>query len=226
MPMDPRAAAARAVGNVLGGQSLNRALPAALKKVGTRDRGLLQELCYGSLRHSPWLQAVLEQLLDKPLRAKDMDVQALLLCGLYQIEFMRTPEHAAVAATVDASKALRKNWARGLTNAVLRRFLRERDALVAELDEAASHSHPGWLYDKLASQWPQQLQQIVTANNQAPPMSLRVNELRGSRDDYLALLRGEGIEARPGKLSPQGITLDTPRDVLELPGFTHGRASV
>ena len=81
MALDVRAAAAEVIAEVLGGKSLNQALPPRLNKVSPRDRALLQQLSYGSLRHGPRLQALLEQLLDKPLRAKDRDVQALLLCG-------------------------------------------------------------------------------------------------------------------------------------------------
>ena len=126
MAMDTRAAAARVLGEVLAGKSLNQALPPALEKVAPRDRGLLQQLCYGSLRQAPRLSALLEQLLDKPLRDKDRDVQGLLMCGLYQLEDTRIPDHAAVSATVAATRALKKPWAKGLSNAILRRFIRER----------------------------------------------------------------------------------------------------
>ena len=110
MVTDTRAVAAQTLGEVLAGKSLNRLLPVALEQVAPRDRSLLQQLCYGTLRLQPQLQAVLTQLLNKPLRDKDSDVQGLLLCGLYQLEGMRIPDHAAVAATVGATKALKKNW--------------------------------------------------------------------------------------------------------------------
>ena len=126
MALDTRTAAAEVIGEVLAGKSLNQVLTPRLLKVAERDRGLLQQLCYGSLRQAPRLQALLEQLLDKPLRDKDRDVQGLLICGLYQLESTRIPDHAAVAATVGAVRGLKKNWAKNMTNAVLRRFLRER----------------------------------------------------------------------------------------------------
>ncbi len=142
MAMDTRVAAARVLADVFDGRSLNRVLPPMLDKVSPRDRGLLQQLCYGTLRRAPRLEALLQQLLDKPLRDKDSDVQALLLCGLYQLEETRIPDHAAVSATVGATRGLKKNWAKGMTNAVLRRFLRERETLIAKLSPAARDCHP------------------------------------------------------------------------------------
>jgi 16S rRNA (cytosine967-C5)-methyltransferase len=226
MAFDVRAAAARVIGEVLAGNSLNQALPPMLGRVSERNRGLLQQLCYGTLRQGPRLQATLNQLLDKPLRDKDRDIQGLLLCGLYQLEGMRTPDHAAVAATVGATRALNKQWAKGMTNAVLRRYLREREQLNRALDDAARACHPTWLYHKLRQQWPHFAPTIIEANNQQPPMTLRVNGVRLSRDDYLRTLAKEGIDAQAGAVSPQAIQLSQPRDVLELPGFAAGEVSV
>jgi 16S rRNA (cytosine967-C5)-methyltransferase len=226
MSLDCRAAAARVLGEVIAGKSLNQVLPGTLETVEERDRGLLQQLCYGTLRQSPRLQALLSQLLDKPLRDKDRDIQGLMLCGLYQLESMRTPDHAAVSATVQATKSLKKAWARGLVNAVLRRYLRERETLATTLDEAAAACHPPWLYQELHRQWPQQADHIIAANNEQPPMTLRINSRRTDRDSYLARLALEGTDAKPGKLSPQAIYLDKPRDVHELPGFAEGDVSI
>ena len=197
MSLDVRAAAAGVIGEVLKGRSLNQALPEKIEKVSERDRGLLQQLSYGTLRQGPRLQAILEQLLEKPLRDKDRDVQGLLLCGLYQLDSTRVPDHAAVAATVSATRALKKHWAKGMTNAVLRRYLREREALTQALDQAAAASHPAWLFQKIVSQWPAAASTIIEANNQQPPMTLRINCSRGSRDDYLNELASQGIEAMP-----------------------------
>lgn len=226
MAFDVRAAAARVIGQVLAGNSLNQALPPMLDRVSERDRGLLQQLCYGTLRQEPRLQAILEQMLDKPLRDKDRDVQGLLLCGLYQLDGMRVPDHAAVATTVGATRVLKKPWAKGMTNAVLRRFLRERDQLTQALDSAANACHPAWLYHELLRQWPEAAAAVIAANNQQPPMTLRVNKRRLSQQDYLAILAEQGIEALPGGISAQAIQLSQPRDVLELPGFTAGDVSV
>ena len=225
-PVDVRATAALVLAEVMAGKSLNQALPTALEKVGERDRGLLQQLCYGTLRRGPRLQALLDMMLDKPLKEKDRDVQGLLLCGLYQLEGMRIPDHAAVSATVAATRALNKPWAKGMTNALLRRYQRESEQLSAALDEAATACHPPWLYRKLLRQWPEQAATLFAANNEQPPMTLRLNARRESREDYLQRLAGQGIDAHPGAYSPQAITLAQPRDVLQLPGFSEGLVSV
>ena len=226
MTLDVRAAAAGVIGDVLGGHSLNQALPSRLNRVSERDRGLLQQLCYGTLRQGPRLQAVLELLLEKPLRDKDRDLQGLLLCGLYQLDSTRVPDHAAVAATVGATRVLKKHWAKGMTNAVLRRYLREREQLTTTLDQAAAASHPPWLFQRIMEQWPAAAAAIVEANNQQPPMTLRVNDRRLSRQEYLAALQSQGIAATAGNLSPHAIKLAYPTDVWELPGFMEGEVSV
>ena len=226
MALDTRAAAARVLCQVLEGNSLNQALSPALEQVDPRDRGLLQQLCYGSLRQAPRLQAILKQLLDKPLRDKDLDIQGLLLCGLYQLEETRIPDHAAVSATVAATQALKKPWAKGLSNAVLRRFLRDRDALMEGLGESSRAAHPRWLYKALKREWPEQADAVIQCNNTQPPMTLRVNSAKTSREDYLQQLADAGIDARPGQLSSEAIYLASPMDVNDLPGFAQGWVSV
>src|SRR5687768_11193810 len=97
-----RGAAAQIISQILAAKgSLSSLLPAVLPKVADSDRPLLQELCFGTCRFYPQLQAYTECLLDKPLRAKDGDVQALLLLGLYQLLHTRIPDHAAIAETVE-----------------------------------------------------------------------------------------------------------------------------
>lgn len=226
MPLDARAAAARAVTGVLEGRSLTAALPPLLEQVTPRDRGLVQELAYGTLRHGPKLQGLARQLLSRPLKDRDRDVMALLLTGLYQLEHTRVPAHAAVDATVAATRALKKPWAKGLTNAVLRRFQREREGLLAALPAAAAASHPEWLYQALQRQWPGQAAGILTANNSPPPMTLRVNLDKTSRERYLELLAETGVVASAGPLSPAAVRLEQPCDVRQLPGFAGGLASV
>jgi 16S rRNA (cytosine967-C5)-methyltransferase len=226
MPIDTRAAAAHTIAQVMAGKSLNNVMPPMLDKVNTRDRGLLQQLCYGSLRHYPRLMGLLRPLLAKPLREKDNDVLALLLVGIYQLEETRVPSHAAVSATVAATRAMKKPWARGLTNGVLRNFQRQRDALIDQLDAAQACAHPQWLYQLLQQEWPEQAQSIIEANNQQPPMTLRVNQQKTSRDAYLLLLQEQEIESTACAISPQGIRLTQAVDVSQLPGFEEGLVSV
>lgn len=226
MTTSVRATAARVVAAILQGQSLNSALPDGLAAVAPTDRSLLQQLCYGTLRDAPRLQILLAQLLDKPLKARDLDIQGLLLVGLYQLEGSRVPDHAAVATSVEATRELHKPWARGLTNAVLRRFLRERHNLVTALDEQQASAHSEWLFKRLKRQWPHAYAGIIAANNHQPPMTLRVNAQRVSRAVYLERLADAGINARAGSLAPQAVYLETGTDVQTLPGFAGGDVSV
>lgn len=107
--MTPRLAAARALAAVLNGKaSLNGALPPQLERVDPRDRGLAQELAFGTARWEPRLALLAEQLLQKPFKAADADLYALLLTGLYQLLYTRIPAHAAIAETVDGATALKK----------------------------------------------------------------------------------------------------------------------
>ncbi len=227
--LDCRAAAARVVAEVaLEGRSLSDALPRWQERVPARDRPLLQELAYGTLRWHGRLQALLDRLLQRPFKRKDGDLEALLRVGLYQLLHTRIPDHAAVAATVAATAALGKGWARKLCNAVLRRFLREREALLAEADrdDAARLAHPPWLLEMLQAAYPDRWREIATAANERPPMTLRINRLRGDRDTYRKRLEAEGISARPGRFGPDALVLERPVDVARLPGFEAGEASV
>lgn len=225
MAGDCRAAAARVLARVAAGQSLNQALPEQLPSVAPRDTALLRELCYGTLRLWPRLEGLAGQLLDKPLRGKDRDVYALILLGLYQLGETRVPDHAAVASTVGATRSLGKGWARGLVNAVLRRYLRERDALEAALTGAAIAAHPPWLMKRLLREF-DQADALIAANNSRPPMTLRVNLSRIDREAYLQSLQEAGIAARPGTLADSALYLAEPVDVGLLPGWEAGLVSV
>ncbi|MCU1735546.1 MULTISPECIES: 16S rRNA (cytosine(967)-C(5))-methyltransferase RsmB [unclassified Pseudomonas] len=227
--MNPRLAAARALAAVLSGKaSLNSSLPAQLDKVEARDRGLTQDLAFGTARWQPRLSALAERLLQKPFKSADADVQALLLVGLYQLFYTRVPEHAAIGETVGCADKLKKPWAKGLLNAVLRRAQREGNDILAELerDPVVRTAHPRWLQKSLKAFWPEQWEAICAANNAHPPMILRVNRRHHSRDAYLELLRQAGIDAAPCQYSADGILLAAASDVRDLPGFAEGWISV
>lgn len=227
--MNPRLAAAQALAAVLQGRaSLGSSLPPLLERVEARDRGLVQELAFGTARWQPRLALLAEKLLQKPFKAADRDVEALLFVGLYQLFYTRVPAHAAIGETVGCSDKLKKPWAKGLLNAVLRRAQREGEALFAELerDPVSRTAHPRWLQKRLKADWPEQWEAICAANNLHPPLILRVNRRHGSRDAYLDKLRAAGLEAEPCAFSPDGIRLLQPCDVTGLPGFAEGRVSV
>jgi 16S rRNA (cytosine967-C5)-methyltransferase len=227
--MSVRAAAARVLGQVLGeGLSLAVVLPPALEWVVPRDRGLLRELCCGVCRWQPQLQALLDRVLDRPLDPREQAVRALLLAGLYQLWHLRVPEHAAVAETVAAARQLRKPWAAGLINAVLRAALRRRAELTAalEADPEARTAHPRWLLDWLWRDWPDDWPAIVAANNARPPFALRVNRRHVQRQDYRLRLAAAGWDAEPVAGVETALVLDEAAEPAALPGFAEGWVTV
>ncbi|PZP22328.1 16S rRNA (cytosine(967)-C(5))-methyltransferase RsmB [Pseudomonas kuykendallii] len=227
--MNPRLAAARALAAVLSGKaSLGSSLPPLLERVDARDRGLAQDLAFGTARWQPRLALLAEKLLQKPFKAADRDVEALLLIGLYQLFHTRIPPHAAIGETVACADDLKKSSLKGLLNAVLRNAQRDGDALIASLerDPVLHSAHPRWLQKALKGFWPEHWQAICAANNAHPPLILRVNRQHGARDAYLAELQAAGIAAAPCEFSPDGVRLLEARDVKTLPGFAEGRVSV
>ena len=144
--------AARIVRRVLAGATL----PVALAAAGggaEHDRALVQELAYGTLRFLGQLRAVVRALADRPL--SDPSVEALLWVSLYQLIHTTAPQHAVVYGAVQATAGLKKSSARGLTNAILRNFLRRRDAVLAmlERDDEARFSYPRWWIDRVRNEY-------------------------------------------------------------------------
>ena len=230
MTADARACAARVLSQVISdGRSLSEALPAVVQVLtDARQRALVQELSYGTLRWFYRLDALLQRLLKKPLKQRDADVRCVLLLGLYQLDQLAMPQRVAVNETVQATHALNKQWASGLVNAVLRNYQRQ----AAQLDEVivaepvARFAHPAWLIEQLQSDWPRDWERILTANNARPPFSLRVNRQRVTRTEYMETLTGQSLQAQPLDYVDAGIRLDKPVPVDALPGFAEGYISV
>lgn len=193
-----------------------------------KDFALLQELCFGTCRWYYQLDAVLKQLLTRPLKAKDADIHALLLTGLYQLQHMDIAAYAIINETVSATRALGKDWARSLVNAVMRNYQRRHEELLpkARASDAGRFAHPQWLVERLRKAWPDAWQRVLEANNLRPPMTLRINQRQTTRDDYLERLQQAGIDATPGPLADTAIYLSEPCLVERLPGFTEGMVSV
>ncbi|NIM28214.1 MAG: 16S rRNA (cytosine(967)-C(5))-methyltransferase RsmB [Gammaproteobacteria bacterium] len=227
---NPRAVASAVLTDLLDrGRSLNPALEAHGGALAdARDRALARELCYGVARWLPRLELCLQRLMDKPLRKRESRVRAVLLLGLYQLMYTRIAEHAAVAESVALVRGAGRDWAAGLVNGVLRSFQRQRAQLIHDLDacEQGRYAHPLWLIDATREAWPGDWQRILESNNERPPMALRVNTRRTTRDAFLAELAHQGIEASPIAHTPHGLRLHSPRDVAALPGFAQGRVSV
>ncbi|MFZ1344833.1 16S rRNA (cytosine(967)-C(5))-methyltransferase RsmB [Thiothrix eikelboomii] len=228
--MKTRAIAARALQRVTyQGESLTEVFQhATLQNLSVRDQAWVRHVCFGAVRWHGRLGAILRELLDKPIKASDKDIECLLRLGLYQIIYQRTPDHAAVSETVEASRALKKAWAGSLVNGVLRRFLREQAAVLAKVDqiESAQYSFPTWLADQIKHAWPQDWQAIMQASNEHPPLSLRVNGLLVTREQYLERLKQQQIQAEPIASTEFGIHLPEALAVTELPDFAQGSVSV
>ena len=228
--MQARAIAALVLTEILTRrQSLSTILPDYLERMSVhRDQSFVQELCYGVLRWYYRLNFIAQNLLEKDLKAKDTDVKALILLGLYQLGYLRTPPHAAVSATVEACVDINKPWAKKLVNAILRRAQKESDYLqtLVKDDLEAEYAHPSWLLQSLQQDYPEHWQGIAQANNIHPPMYLRVNNKQSTRSDYLAELQKNNIDATETLFSPCAIRLNKAVDVEYLPLFTEGAVSV
>jgi 16S rRNA (cytosine967-C5)-methyltransferase len=196
--------------------------------VDAQEFPLLQEICFGTCRWYFQLDAMLAQLLEKPLKPKDLDVRCLLLTGLYQLHYLRVPEYAVVNETVAATLVLKKQWAKGFVNAILRSYLRDKDEIASRalLMEPGRFAHPQWFVSRMKAAWPEHWRALLAANNEHPPMTLRVNLRRMSRPAYLAALLEAGITARAGILCASSIYLEAACPVTALPGFEEGLISV
>ncbi len=230
MTINIRALAAKCCYAVIDqGRSLSDELPKQQEKVIGKDKALLQEICYGVLRYLPELESDVRHLMQKPLKGKQRVFHFLLLVGIYQIRYMRIPDHAAVSETVAATNTLKNRHMKALVNAVLRAFLRAiTDDKKTEkvLPEPVKYNHPGWFIKKLQQAYPEQWSTILVANQQKPPMWLRPNQQHHTSEQYQQLLKNANIEIASIESNSQAIELVKPLDVAKLPGFEQGWVSV
>jgi len=224
-----RSLSAYAVARVLReGVTLDAALTDALVAADPKLFSAVRSLSYGAVRGYFRHEAVLTKLLSAPVRSLDFLVRALLSVAFYELEDKRTPEYAVVDAAVMTAKATDAQRASGLINAVLRRYLRERETLDLEIARRPStrHAAPIWLADRFRADWPVRWTQLLAASDVQAPMWLRVNSRLATAAGYLDELRSVGISARAEERVPYAIVLDSPCDVQELPGFAAGKVSV
>ena len=219
--------AAEAIGQVFAGRNLGVVLDSLFSRysnITPQQRAVAQDLSYGTLRFYGAIQALLDQLLQKPL--DDARLQCLLLVAIYQLQYDKAASHTVVDQAVKAASQSKKTWAKGLVNGVLRNFLRQQTELVANLEgnEFATYSYPAWWITKLKHQYPEDWQSMLEAGNQHPPMTLRVNQRQTSAADFVSKLEAEGIGSQA--LGANAITLDKPIPVDRIPGFSAGEASV
>jgi len=219
--------AAQVVSRVLTGHTLDTSLVLAWSRsidLDPHERALTQELSYGTLRHLGTLRATLRPLLTRP--AEDAKLEALLWVALYQLQHGNAPPHVVVSNAVDSAVGLRVTSAKGLINAVLRYYLRNRETIdaAAPATDEARYSHPQWWIDQVRAAYPTAWQSVLAAGNSRPPLTLRANRRRTSRDDELDALIAAGIPCRA--IGADGIIVEDPRSVMTLPGFAEGRMSV
>lgn len=234
--LNTRAAAAKLSWQIIDrGQSLDAALGQYFESndLSNQNRGFIQELVYGICRWYGSLDAMASELLKTPIRKKDRVVHYILLVGIYQLTHLETAEHAAVGETVSACKQLNKGWAKNLINGCLRNFQRSiqnapKDSNVIRIDSVENNllSHPSWIASAIQNDWPDNVTDIMFANNQRPPMCLRVNTSRNSVNDYLSQLQNTEITARLDPYSRDGVILEQAVPVGLLPNFQDGAVSV
>jgi 16S rRNA (cytosine967-C5)-methyltransferase len=210
---------------------LNVVLDAALAErplADPRDAGLVTELCYGATRRQFALDYAIEQFADRKLDRIEDRVLAALRLGAYQLFFMRVPGHAAVRETVEALKALKLDRAAGFVNALLRKLsalpeppLPPNDDVYRKL--SIRESHPQWLVRRwFREHGPAGAEAILAADNVAPPLCVRVNSSKLTRDELLAQLNEAGIAARATTISPVGVVLPSVGRVSDLYGYAEG----
>lgn len=224
--MNIRAIAARTLVPVLKQKSsLDSAFEEKQSLIDEKDLSFYKELCYGVCRHLFSLKAVLNQLLSKSLKSKDSDIEALLLVGIYQLWYMRVPDHAAINETVNAVKPLKKIWAKKLVNGILRNFIRNQSTLIEKIGDSR-YEHPPWLLDRIRQSWPESYGDILNNNNIQAPFTLRINRQKVEPAAYSQILTENNIAHTLCSYSDSGITLESPIDVTLLPGFETGSCSV
>jgi len=219
----PRATAARVLDAVLHhGRSLKGELATALPALpDPRDRALVEAICLAVLRQPARYDAALAAWLPRPLARRDRELRALLMAGFAQLDPLGLPPHAAVAATVEAARALGRQHQAGMVNALLRRALREG------VRGTEPHAQwPQWLRQRIAADWPGREAEILAASGQPPPLWLRVNTRRIGRDDYAARLSEAGLEPEAVDGLPDALRLASSVPVATLPGFADGLVSV
>lgn len=220
------------------GQSLS-SLTHLTDNLEPRDASFARMLSFGVLRFYQQLEALLKPFIKKPLKAKDLDVQLVMLMALYQILHTRVPEFALVDSAVKQVRKSKKKWAANMVNGVLRNFLRDiegkapQDVIANLKNQEAIYSHPQWIIDRLKNDWPENQnininwQSILHANNQQAPMTLRINQQQTGVQKYQTELENDyELSADNVAGINSALMLQQPRDVKQLPGFDAGKLSV
>ena len=224
---NPRMAALKALSDVLDS---NKSLADSQVLSGifdSRDSALARHLAYGVLRWLNALEWLAAQLLQKPIKRRERDVQRLVLLGLQQLWHDQTASHAAINETAECARSLGKPWAVGLINAVLRRFQREREFFLNKLEQTGQRfAHPDWMLKEIKTDWPEQWQSILSANNQQAPLWLRINRQQADEAALRNDLKTAGFEVFDHPYARDAIGISPAAVVANIPGFENGLLSV
>ena len=219
-----------------GGAFADRALPAAAARarLGRRERGRAQRLAYGTIQRRATLDAVIERLASRPLADLDPGVTAALRLGLYELLFAAgTADHAVVDQAVELSRRAGAHSGTGLVNAVMRRAVRERPALVAGLEDSTSkaaataHSYPRWM----AELWWSELgaeaaRSLMRAMNEPSETAFRINSLRADPRALKAKLTAvagvRAAQASPPLAAAEAIVVEGPLPTEILAALERG----
>ncbi|MFN8588361.1 MAG: 16S rRNA (cytosine(967)-C(5))-methyltransferase RsmB [Candidatus Eisenbacteria bacterium] len=232
LPSDPREASLRILHAVDTRSAFSdRLLDGAHQRPGAdaRDRALLHELVKGTLRWRARLDWALDGRVHIGLDAVQPWIRNILRIGAYQILMLdRIPAHAAVDESVKLAHKYGHAGSAGLVNSVLRRLLDEKDAIEwpagDDVDSLAVWgSHPKWIVERwLARFGVEDTRALLMANNRPVATGLRVNALRGTRDELRTRLQSEGVESREGELSPDLLWVEGHHSPGALLAFRDG----
>ena len=189
-----------------------------------QDKGMLQDIAYGCQRHLGSLKFMLGKMLNKPIDNEAL--QNYLLVALYQLNHTQNAPHAVVNEAVNHIAQIGRGQFRSFANAILRRFLREKDGLnkACRYDDVAKHNLPIWLQKTLQNQYPKHWHNIATAFQAHPPLTLRVNRRHANAEQYLAMLHDAELNGKI--LDDYAIRLNQAVPVAQLPRFADGWVSV
>ncbi|MBT4836613.1 MAG: 16S rRNA (cytosine(967)-C(5))-methyltransferase RsmB [Methylococcales bacterium] len=196
----------------------------SVKLSSQEEYPFLQELCYGVIRRYEHLEAFVSYLVKKKIKNKDADIKILLMLGLYQIKYLRVPEHAAVSETVKIAKKRGQPKFSGFINGVLRNFIRNMDKITQQVEKKSyvKMDHPQWLEQLIRQCWGEKADEVLQANNRIPPITLRVNGHKIFADDFVQKLTDQGVQAEPISGLKSAFRLNKPRAIDALPGYDKG----
>jgi len=208
------------------GKSSRECLERVQRRHNARDNAWLQEMSLGVMRRLPILQHWLRELLDRPLKGNKKVVEHLILLGLYQLQYSRVSNHAAVGETVAAASYLGATSLKGLVNAVLRNFQRENLADKPINNPIIESGLPKWLFKAIDKAYGDHASNVLEATNAMAPIWLRVNKQQTSLAAFTAALDGANTEYTLSDSHSDAIVLAKREDITALPGFDSGHFAV